>query len=53
MGCVNIELVGGGGGGGWGVNIELVGGGGGGGWGVNISDLMGVVVPPLPLCQFQ
>ena len=31
MGCVNIELVGGGGGGGVGcVNIELVGGGGGG-----------------------
>ena len=35
------------------VNIELVGGGGGGEWSVNISDLMGVVVPPLPMCQFQ
>ena len=55
VGCVNIKLVGGGGCEGVGcVNNELVGGGGGGGgWGVNISDLIGVVVPPLPMCQFQ
>ena len=37
--CVNIELVGGGGGGG--VNIELVGGGGGGGVGCQYYRLDG------------